>query len=192
MLIVNYDLGSTNGAIFSGALHSQISKLAGNLPPDLRAEALESVTFILSLYFSFHPIELARPDLVYLCIGGFTVFYMMMLRFFKEKLLLSEALPATIFGIMIGPYGANILNPHTWGDGTYITTNIITLEVMRLTLAMGLFVIGRLLTLPDNFKSRVIEAYINAIGRVFFANIVPTVVSMFTAFVIERKKILAQ
>ncbi|GJJ12904.1 hypothetical protein Clacol_007150 [Clathrus columnatus] len=87
-------LESTNGAIFSGALHSQISKLAGDLPPHLRTEALESVMFVL--------------------------------------------------------------------------------------------------TLPDNFKGRVIEAYINAIGRVFFADIVPTAVSMLTAFIIERKKISVQ
>ncbi|GJJ12855.1 hypothetical protein Clacol_007100 [Clathrus columnatus] len=82
---------AANGAIFAGILHSQVSKLAGDLPANLREQALESITFTLHL--------------------------------------------------------------------------------------------------PDNFKGRVIEAYINAIDRAFLANVVPTAISVFTAFIIERKKI---
>jgi sodium/hydrogen antiporter len=38
----------------------------------------------------------------------------------------------------MGPYCANILDPRAWGS----LTQRITLEVMRLVLAIGLFIIG--------------------------------------------------
>ncbi|GJJ12851.1 hypothetical protein Clacol_007096 [Clathrus columnatus] len=82
---------AVNGAILSGILHSQISKLAGDLSPALRTMVLESITFVL--------------------------------------------------------------------------------------------------TLPDNIRGRVIDAYITAIDRVFLASVIPTAVSMFTAFIVERKRI---
>ncbi|GJJ12846.1 hypothetical protein Clacol_007091 [Clathrus columnatus] len=81
---------AANGAIFSGVLHSQISKLSG-LSPDLQASILESITFI-----------------------------------------------------------------HT---------------------------------LSDKLKGPATNAYITAIDRVFLTVTVPTVVSVFVAFIIERKKI---
>ncbi|GJJ12849.1 hypothetical protein Clacol_007094 [Clathrus columnatus] len=82
---------AANGAIFSGVLHSQISKLANVLSPDLQASILQSITFVS--------------------------------------------------------------------------------------------------TLPDDLKGPVTEAYITAIDRVFLVAIVPTAVSVFVAFIIERKKI---
>lgn len=39
---------------------------------------------------------------------------------------------------MIGPFGANIFNPRSWTSDV----NALTLEIMRLTLATGVFAIG--------------------------------------------------
>ena len=50
---------------------------------------------------------------------------------------MGEVVLGTAFGIAIGPYGANAFDPRSWGD-----FNEITLEVMRIILAIGLFAVG--------------------------------------------------
>lgn len=55
-----------------------------------------------------------------------------------RQLYINEVVLGTAFGVIFGPYCANIFNPRSWGDDT----NTITLEVMRVTLAAGLFAIG--------------------------------------------------
>lgn len=55
----------------------------------------------------------------------------------REKLYINEVILGTGFGIIIGPYVANIFTPRSWGSE--IT---ITLEVMRIVLATGLFAAG--------------------------------------------------
>ena len=54
---------------------------------------------------------------------------------------MGEAVLGTGFGIIIGPHGANIFNPRSCGSSEMIE-NKITLEVMRIVLATGLFAIG--------------------------------------------------
>ena len=45
---------------------------------------------------------------------------------------------STAFGVAIGPYGANIFNPRAWTT----ESNAVTIEVMRVVLATGVFAIG--------------------------------------------------
>ncbi|KAF8135715.1 Cation/H+ exchanger, partial [Boletus edulis] len=54
-------------------------------------------------------------------------------------LFINEVVLGTAFGIVIGPYAADIFDPRAWG-GTQ--ENKITLEIMRVVLATGLFAIG--------------------------------------------------
>ncbi|KAK0200863.1 Cation/H+ exchanger [Desarmillaria ectypa] len=56
----------------------------------------------------------------------------------KEKLFINEVVLGTAVGIIMGPHVAGIFDPRSWGD----STQIITLEVMRIVLATGLFAIG--------------------------------------------------
>ncbi|KAL4080378.1 Sodium/hydrogen exchanger family-domain-containing protein [Scleroderma yunnanense] len=56
----------------------------------------------------------------------------------KEMLYINEVVLGTGFGVLIGPYAANIFNPRSWGT----EENRITLEVMRIVLATGLFAVG--------------------------------------------------
>lgn len=49
---------------------------------------------------------------------------------------------ATLFGIIIGPSGADIFTPRSWGSTSDEVTNEITLEVTRIVLALGVFAIG--------------------------------------------------
>ncbi|KAK1223104.1 hypothetical protein PQX77_014032 [Marasmius sp. AFHP31] len=57
-------------------------------------------------------------------------------------LYIGEACWAFIFGVIIGPYGANIFNPRGWGGGNEDITNEVTLEFTRVVLAIGVFGIG--------------------------------------------------
>ncbi|KAH8113934.1 Sodium/hydrogen exchanger [Phellopilus nigrolimitatus] len=61
--------------------------------------------------------------------------------FVKEKLYIGEAVFGTGFGVIIGPHCANVFDPRSWGM-TLEEQNKITLEVMRVVLATGLFAIG--------------------------------------------------
>lgn len=47
--------------------------------------------------------------------------------------------PLTLF-ILLGPYGAGIFDPRSWGD--HNTESYITLELTRVVLAIGVFAIG--------------------------------------------------
>ncbi|THV06424.1 hypothetical protein K435DRAFT_773360 [Dendrothele bispora CBS 962.96] len=90
----------------------------------------------------FRPFEVNVPHIVYACLGGFVVLFGMFSLFLRERLYIGEACWAFLFGIIIGPYGANIFNPHAWGDSSEETTNAITLEFTRVVLAIGVFAIG--------------------------------------------------
>ncbi|THG95138.1 hypothetical protein EW026_g6462 [Hermanssonia centrifuga] len=56
----------------------------------------------------------------------------------KEKIYVNEVVLGTAFGVIMGPHCANVFDPRHWGSHT----NVITLEVMRVVLATGLFAIG--------------------------------------------------
>ncbi|KAF9516786.1 hypothetical protein BS47DRAFT_1371584 [Hydnum rufescens UP504] len=90
----------------------------------------------------FSPYEASPTHIVYACLGGFVVLFSMISRFAKEKLHVGEVVFATLFGIAIGPSGANIFTPRSWGKMSDATTNEITLEVTRIVLALGVFAIG--------------------------------------------------
>ncbi|KAF8336223.1 Cation/H+ exchanger [Amanita rubescens] len=76
-----------------------------------------------------------------MCLGGFVVAFSMISLFAREKLYINEVFLGTTFGISIGPHVANIFNPRGWVHPPFNVDNI-TLEVMRITLATGLFAIG--------------------------------------------------
>ena len=61
------------------------------------------------------------------------------------QLYINEVVLGTAIGVLFGPYCANIFNPRSWGGDI----NVITLEVMRVTLAAGLFAIG--VELPQSY-----------------------------------------
>lgn len=91
---------------------------------------------------NFYPIDVAIPALIYILFGSFAVFFTIIAHYAKQKLYIGEAILATAFGIIIGPHGAGMLDPQKWGNGSTTNVTHITLEVMRITLAIGLFAIG--------------------------------------------------
>lgn len=81
----------------------------------------------------------------------------MLSLFIKEKLYLGEAPIAALFGIIVGPVAINLFNPSHWANnesrapGGHIT-NEITLEVMRVTIALSVFAVG--VELPKKYLLR--------------------------------------
>ncbi|KAF8993685.1 Sodium/hydrogen exchanger [Cyathus striatus] len=66
----------------------------------------------------------------------------------REKLYVNEVVLGTAFGILVGPHVAGIFDPRSWGS----RTDVITLEVMRIVLATGLFAIG--VELPQSYMAK--------------------------------------
>ncbi|RPD62512.1 hypothetical protein L226DRAFT_504125 [Lentinus tigrinus ALCF2SS1-7] len=112
----------------------------------------------------FHPFEVSIPHIVYAALGGFVVLFGMFSLFIREKLYIGEAIWAFVFGVVIGPYGANIFDPRGWGDGDRATTNTITLEVTRVVLAIGVFAIG--VELPKAYMQRHWKSLLFLLGPV--------------------------
>jgi sodium/hydrogen antiporter len=54
------------------------------------------------------------------------------------------------FGIIMGPYSANVFNPRSWGSTS--KSNAITLEIMHVVLATGLFAIS--VELPKTYMAK--------------------------------------
>lgn len=58
---------------------------------------------------------------------------------------MNEVVLGTGFGILMRPHVANVFDPHYWN----VENNAVTLEVMRVVLATGLFAIG--VELPQSY-----------------------------------------
>ncbi|KAH7105072.1 Sodium/hydrogen exchanger family-domain-containing protein [Auriculariales sp. MPI-PUGE-AT-0066] len=112
-----------------------------------------------------HPTDV---NIAYIVLGGFAVVFAAFSLLVREKLYLGEVVIATVFGIICGPHAANIFDPRSWKNH-----QAITLEVMRVVLAAGVFAIG--IELPKSYlwkKKRsvaVITAAPMAIGWIISA-----------------------
>ncbi|KAG8744739.1 hypothetical protein FRC10_009504 [Ceratobasidium sp. 414] len=89
----------------------------------------------------FKPFDVSTPHLAYTVLGGFVVMFGMFSLLIREKAYIGEAVIATVFGIIIGPYVAGIFDPRGWAS-SHEVANEITLEVTRVVLAIGVFAIG--------------------------------------------------
>jgi NhaP-type Na+/H+ or K+/H+ antiporter len=91
---------------------------------------------------SFRPFDVTAPHLMYTILGAFTVLFGMFSLLVKEKLYLGEAPIATVCGIILGPYVLDLFDPYKWGGGQQHVTDVITLELTRVVIAIGVFAIG--------------------------------------------------
>ncbi|KJZ75246.1 hypothetical protein HIM_05440 [Hirsutella minnesotensis 3608] len=82
-------------------------------------------------------LDITKPHLVYIILGGFTSLFMLCSSFIKERMYIGEATVATLCGVIFGPHVANLINPNEWGS-----TDIVTLEFSRLVLVVQCFAIG--------------------------------------------------
>ena len=96
---------------------------------------------------AWEQLDINRPHLVYIILGGFTSLFMLCSSVIKERLYIGEATVATICGIIFGPHAANLINPGTWGN-----TDQITLEFARVVLVVQCFAVG--VELPKYYMER--------------------------------------
>ncbi|PFH50973.1 hypothetical protein AMATHDRAFT_192267 [Amanita thiersii Skay4041] len=93
-------------------------------------------------------VEVTDPGLAYMCLGGFVVAFSMISLFAREKLYLNEVILGTAFGVLMGPHVAGVFDPRSWTK----EVDAVTLEVMRVVLATGLFAIG--VELPRSYMAK--------------------------------------
>ncbi|CBQ71014.1 related to Na+/H+ antiporter AnNHA1 [Sporisorium reilianum SRZ2] len=106
---------------------------------------------------AFHPFEVTPVHIVYVGLGLFICIFSYLSLFIKERLYLGEAPIAAAFGIIVGPIAINLFNPAKWGNEDGVTpggvrTDEITLEIMRVTIALSVFAIG--VELPKKYLLR--------------------------------------
>ncbi|KAI8144357.1 Cation/H+ exchanger [Fennellomyces sp. T-0311] len=87
---------------------------------------------------------LSSLDLTLLVLAIFSLIIIIFSQFIRDKLYLSEAFFAVLFGIAIGPHCLNMVNVDTWG-----TQETITMEFSRVVIAIQVMVTG--VTLPSRF-----------------------------------------
>ncbi|KAL4944395.1 hypothetical protein BDV06DRAFT_187523 [Aspergillus oleicola] len=92
-------------------------------------------------------LDIDKPHLAYMILGGFTGLFMLCSLFVKEKMYIGEATVATICGIIFGPHAANLFNPNEWGN-----VDKITLECSRIVLVVQCFAVG--VELPKAYMER--------------------------------------
>ncbi|KAI3157110.1 hypothetical protein CBS147325_810 [Penicillium roqueforti] len=92
-------------------------------------------------------LDIDKPHVAYMILGGFTALFMLCSLFVKEKLYIGEATVATLCGIIFGPHAADLFNPHKWGN-----VDKITLECSRIVLVVQCFAVG--VELPKAYMER--------------------------------------
>lgn len=92
-------------------------------------------------------LDITKPHLVYIILGGFTSIFMLCSSLIKERMYIGEATVATLVGVIFGPHAANLINPLEWGS-----TDIITVEFSRIVLVVQCFAVG--VELPKFYMER--------------------------------------
>ncbi|KAK5994521.1 Na(+)/H(+) antiporter [Cladobotryum mycophilum] len=82
-------------------------------------------------------LDITKPHLVYIILGGFTSLFMLCSSVIKERLYIGEATVATLCGVIFGPHAANLINPNDWGS-----VDIVTVEFSRIVLVVQCFAVG--------------------------------------------------
>ncbi|CAM1510214.1 Fc.00g005490.m01.CDS01 [Cosmosporella sp. VM-42] len=82
-------------------------------------------------------LDITKPHLVYVILGGFTSLFMLCSSVIKERMYIGEATVATLCGVIFGPHAANLINPNEWGS-----VDIVTVEFSRIVLVVQCFAVG--------------------------------------------------
>ncbi|KAH6603629.1 alkali metal cation h+ antiporter nha1 [Trichoderma cornu-damae] len=82
-------------------------------------------------------LDITKPHLVYIILGGFTSLFMLCSSIIKERMYIGEATVATLCGVIFGPHAANLIDPRSWGS-----VDIVTVEFSRIVLVVQCFAVG--------------------------------------------------
>ena len=104
-------------------------------------------------------IEATTPHLTYLILSSFLILYALFSHLIRNRLHLSEPPLATLVGIIFGPLGAGVLDPHSWG-----WQDNITQEATRLIVGIQCFAVGG--ELPKAYFARHWRSVLMMLGPV--------------------------
>ncbi|KAL7935735.1 alkali metal cation/H+ antiporter Nha1 C terminus domain-containing protein [Trichoderma chlorosporum] len=82
-------------------------------------------------------LDITKPHLVYIILGGFTSLFMLCSSIIKERMYIGEATVATLCGVIFGPHAANLIDPRSWGS-----VDVVTVEFSRIVLVVQCFAVG--------------------------------------------------
>ncbi|KAF7561491.1 hypothetical protein G7046_g2642 [Stylonectria norvegica] len=120
---------------FLNASQVRPSRLPINRPHGRIAKASEHEAKQHKMAWSH--LDITKPHLVYIILGGFTTLFMLCSSFIKERMYIGEATVATLCGVIFGPHAANLINPNEWGS-----VDIVTVEFSRIVLVVQCFAVG--------------------------------------------------
>ncbi|KAI0225005.1 Na+/H+ antiporter [Massospora cicadina] len=106
-----------------------------------------------------------HPELVYILaalVGGFIVFFGLISLLVKEKLFLSDALVALLFGIVVGPRVLGLFDPLSWPGHAHIT-----LELSKFAIAIQVMAAG--VSMPKAYVRRKYWSFMMLLGPTMLA-----------------------
>ncbi|KAM0256058.1 hypothetical protein ACHAQJ_005257 [Trichoderma viride] len=86
---------------------------------------------------AWNNLDITKPHLVYIILGGFTSLFMLCSSIIKERMYIGEATVATLCGVIFGPHAANLIDPQSWGS-----VDTVTVEFSRIVLVVQCFAVG--------------------------------------------------
>ncbi|KAM5347336.1 hypothetical protein ACJ41O_010341 [Fusarium nematophilum] len=87
-------------------------------------------------------LDVSELNIVLGVLGTFTVLYGIASVKIKQAWYLGEALPAVLFGIILGPLAAKFIESEKWGSATGGQTSAISLGVTRVMIGIQLLIAG--------------------------------------------------
>lgn len=90
----------------------------------------------------------SKAHVAYALVSAFGAFYSVCSSVVKERLYLGEAVPAAVFGVIIGPHCLGWFEPTSWPRNS----PALTLELSRILLCLDIFAVG--VQLPPKYMKR--------------------------------------
>ncbi|KAI1912014.1 hypothetical protein LOZ53_002315 [Ophidiomyces ophidiicola] len=87
-------------------------------------------------------LDLSELNIVLSVLGGFILLYGVISSKIKNVWYLGEALPAVVFGIILGPIASKFIEAQKWGVGAPDQQNAITLGITRVVIGVQLVIAG--------------------------------------------------
>ncbi|KAF1817458.1 Na(+)/H(+) antiporter 1 [Eremomyces bilateralis CBS 781.70] len=87
-------------------------------------------------------LDVSELNVILAILGAFTILYGFISTKIKMKWYLGEALPAVVFGIILGPIASKFIDATRWGVAAPEQQNAITLGVCRVVIGVQLVIAG--------------------------------------------------
>lgn len=124
---------------------------------------------LIRYIMAWSQIEATPAHLTYLILTTFLLCYALFSQFIRNRLHLAEPPFATLFGVIIGPKGLDVVDPVEW-----FGEDDITEEITRIVVGVQVFVVG--LELPRRWLKTRLRSLLMQLGPVMMISYVVTAV----------------